>query len=516
MGNNGGPSSSTPKTAGPQGRSGTISPAKGPSSLGSPIYLTDQVSLSEQSCKEKDSGLCRSMLEGHVAADSRQNEMERLVDECRTALGLSPSQYAALSNADVLKRLLVERQELTSEVQSLRETTEAERGEWRQFQADLQVAVAVADRLRAEAEEELSVLRVAQKDTEHELAAAQQRQKETDEQLVALRGELRECRQKLAHLSQNQGEGQAQPQDKNQRQENIRSKDRASGQTDAPDSQDGTHRGRERGIRREGRGREHEETEKRTWGEEIKNVVGEDASTDTKGVTNRYLRNVTNEERSGAEGCGVRETRRAVTQERSRSLSRLPVSSDSSAIQNGTLQSTTATKAGSANKSQTIGRRVVEHHDSWSSTHTEKPEEVLNQCNSSLTDSLPNPAPKTRSLDGLSLLLRRHGGSKRNSLLRWCQSRTQGYKNIDITNFSSSWADGLAFCAVYHTYLPSHIPYSTLGPDSKRENLSLAFKTGENVGIPTSLTVEEMLRPGGPDWQRVLGYVESVYRHFEM
>jgi hypothetical protein len=29
-------------------------------------------------------------------------------------------------------------------------------------------------------------------------------------------------------------------------------------------------------------------------------------------------------------------------------------------------------------------------------------------------------------------------------------------------------------------------------------------------------TMEEMLRPGGPDWQRVLGYVESMYHHFEM
>uniref|UniRef100_A0AAZ3R9T9 Cytospin-A n=1 Tax=Oncorhynchus tshawytscha TaxID=74940 RepID=A0AAZ3R9T9_ONCTS len=58
-------------------------------------------------------------------------------------------------------------------------------------------------------------------------------------------------------------------------------------------------------------------------------------------------------------------------------------------------------------------------------------------------------------------------GSRRNSLLRWCQSRTQGYKNIEITNFSSSWEDGLAFCAVYHTYLPTHIPYSSLSPGDK-------------------------------------------------
>ncbi|KAM6954114.1 cytospin-B-like [Aplochiton taeniatus] len=91
------------------------------------------------------------------------------------------------------------------------------------------------------------------------------------------------------------------------------------------------------------------------------------------------------------------------------------------------------------------------------------------------------------------MLLRRHGGSRRNSLLRWCQSRTQGYKNIEITNFSSSWEDGLAFCAVYHTYLPSHISYISLNPADKKANLCLAFQTGESVGIPASLTVEEML-----------------------
>lgn len=33
-----------------------------------------------------------------------------------------------------------------------------------------------------------------------------------------------------------------------------------------------------------------------------------------------------------------------------------------------------------------------------------------------------------RPQDGFNVLLRRHGGSKRNSLLRWCQNRTQGYK----------------------------------------------------------------------------------------
>lgn len=40
-------------------------------------------------------------------------------------------------------------------------------------------------------------------------------------------------------------------------------------------------------------------------------------------------------------------------------------------------------------------------------------------------------------------------------------------QNIDITNFSSSWNDGLAFCALLHTYLPAHIPYQELSSQDK-------------------------------------------------
>lgn len=36
------------------------------------------------------------------------------------------------------------------------------------------------------------------------------------------------------------------------------------------------------------------------------------------------------------------------------------------------------------------------------------------------------------------------------------------------------------------------------------------------IAIVFRQTVEEMLRTGGPDWQRVLSYVENIYRHFEM
>ncbi|XP_058821267.1 cytospin-A-like isoform X5 [Topomyia yanbarensis] len=116
--------------------------------------------------------------------------------------------------------------------------------------------------------------------------------------------------------------------------------------------------------------------------------------------------------------------------------------------------------------------------------------------------------------DPLNALVK-NGGSKRNALLKWCQNKTVGYRNIDITNFSSSWNDGLALCAIIHSYLPDRIPYDKLSPSDKRRNFSLAFAAAESVGIPTSLNIDEMCQLERPDWQQVMGYVTAIYKHFE-
>lgn len=95
-------------------------------------------------------------------------------------------------------------------------------------------------------------------------------------------------------------------------------------------------------------------------------------------------------------------------------------------------------------------------------------------------------SPAGERKDPLNGLVK-NGGSKRNALLKWCQNKTVGYRNIDITNFSSSWNDGLALCALLHTYLPDRVPYDSLTPQEKRRNFSLAFAAAESVGIPTTL-----------------------------
>lgn len=52
---------------------------------------------------------------------------------------------------------------------------------------------------------------------------------------------------------------------------------------------------------------------------------------------------------------------------------------------------------------------------------------------------------------------------------------------MKLENFSTSWADGLAFCALVHHFLPDAFDYGQLTPDKRRHNFTLAFKIAEWV-----------------------------------
>lgn len=52
-------------------------------------------------------------------------------------------------------------------------------------------------------------------------------------------------------------------------------------------------------------------------------------------------------------------------------------------------------------------------------------------------------------------------------------------QNVEITNFSSSWADGMAFCALIHHFYPDSFDYKELDPKNRRQNFEIAFKTAE-------------------------------------
>nr|XP_023682123.1 smoothelin-like protein 1 [Paramormyrops kingsleyae] len=98
-------------------------------------------------------------------------------------------------------------------------------------------------------------------------------------------------------------------------------------------------------------------------------------------------------------------------------------------------------------------------------------------------------------------------------LLDWCRAKTQMYENVHIQNFSSSWADGLAFCALVHNFFPQAFDYSALDPRQRRHNFHTAFSAAEQLAnVPCLLEVDDLVRMEEPDWKCVYTYIQEFYR----
>ncbi|XP_053466498.1 smoothelin isoform X4 [Ictalurus furcatus] len=106
-----------------------------------------------------------------------------------------------------------------------------------------------------------------------------------------------------------------------------------------------------------------------------------------------------------------------------------------------------------------------------------------------------------------------NANSIKQMLLDWCRAKTRDYDNVDIQNFSSSWSDGMAFCALVHNFFPEAFDYSTLSPSNRRQNFEVAFKTAEKLAdCPQLLDVDDMVRLREPDWKCVYTYLQEFYR----
>ncbi|XP_022108818.1 smoothelin-like isoform X2 [Acanthaster planci] len=100
-------------------------------------------------------------------------------------------------------------------------------------------------------------------------------------------------------------------------------------------------------------------------------------------------------------------------------------------------------------------------------------------------------------------------------LLEWCQRCARGYPEVQINNFSSSWADGMAFCAIVHYHFPNAFDFDTLDKKNRRKNFDLAFESAEKHGdvMPLLETDDMIMMKNKPDWKCVFTYVQSLYRH---
>ncbi|NXU69748.1 SMTN protein, partial [Horornis vulcanius] len=106
-----------------------------------------------------------------------------------------------------------------------------------------------------------------------------------------------------------------------------------------------------------------------------------------------------------------------------------------------------------------------------------------------------------------------NANSIKQMLLDWCRAKTRGYEHVDIQNFSSSWSDGMAFCALVHNFFPDAFDYSKLTPQNRRQNFEVAFSSAEkHADCPQLLDVEDMVRMREPDWKCVYTYIQEFYR----
>nr|XP_049599035.1 EH domain-binding protein 1-like protein 1 isoform X15 [Syngnathus scovelli] len=100
------------------------------------------------------------------------------------------------------------------------------------------------------------------------------------------------------------------------------------------------------------------------------------------------------------------------------------------------------------------------------------------------------------------------------SLLRWCQEVTAGYAGVQVNDFSASWRDGLAFCALLHHFHPELIDFQQLKAHQMESNNKKAFAALESVGVPRLLEPSDMVALPLPDRLMVMTYASQLRTHF--
>nr|XP_045600175.1 EH domain-binding protein 1-like [Procambarus clarkii] len=119
-----------------------------------------------------------------------------------------------------------------------------------------------------------------------------------------------------------------------------------------------------------------------------------------------------------------------------------------------------------------------------------------------------------REIEGKDALGEGGGCTPGQDLLSWCQTVSRGYKGVKITNMTTSWRNGLAFCAIVHHFRPDLIEFDSLSPQDVKGNCKKAFEAGERLGVTRLIEPQDMVILTVPDKLAVMTYLYQLRAHF--
>ena len=89
--------------------------------------------------------------------------------------------------------------------------------------------------------------------------------------------------------------------------------------------------------------------------------------------------------------------------------------------------------------------------------------------------------------------------SAKEALLRWARKTTDRYPGVKVSDFTSSWRDGLAFNAIIHRNRPDLVEWKKLDRRQVRERIDIAFHVMEK-----EYGVTRLLDPEGKNRQIII------------
>ncbi|XP_055989127.1 nesprin-2 isoform X2 [Sorex fumeus] len=128
----------------------------------------------------------------------------------------------------------------------------------------------------------------------------------------------------------------------------------------------------------------------------------------------------------------------------------------------------------------------------------------------SAVDSSPTSSPPTKKYASVQSKWQM---SAKKALLLWAQKQCGMDKSVKVTDFKSSWRNGIAFLAVIHALRPDLIDMKSVEHRSNRDNLQEAFRIAEReLKIPKLLEPEDV-DVVDPDEKSIMTYVAQFLQY---